>query len=174
MPLGDPYALSRAGVAYVPGDRVREGAVPDLAVRENLFLARRPRRERAAATELVARFDVRPRDAVERPLTTLSGGNQQKVIFARALHWRPRLLVLDDPTAGVDVGSRVQLHGFLRECAAEGAAVVLASTDFEEVAAVADRALVMRDGRVADELSRDQLTPERLARAAYGSTEVFA
>ena len=174
LPLGDPYALSRAGVAYVPGDRVREGAVPDLAVRENLFLARRPRRERAAATELVARFDVRPRDAVERPLTTLSGGNQQKVIFARALHWRPRLLVLDDPTAGVDVGSRVQLHGFLRECAAEGAAVVLASTDFEEVAAVADRALVMRDGRVADELSRDQLTPERLARAAYGSTEVFA
>ena len=107
--------------------------------------------------------------------TTLSGGNQQKVIFARALHWRPRLLVLDDPTAGVDVGSRVQLHGFLRECAAEGAAVVLASTDFEEVAAVADRALVMRDGRVADELSRDQLTPERLARAALRiEREVFA
>ncbi|HEY6888183.1 MAG TPA: sugar ABC transporter ATP-binding protein [Solirubrobacter sp.] len=172
LPLGDPFALAQAGVAYVPGDRVREGAVPDLAVRENLFLARRPRRERAAAAELVDRFDVRPRDAVERPLASLSGGNQQKVIFARALHARPRLLVLDDPTAGVDVGSRLALHGFLRECAAEGAAIVLASTDFEEIAAVADRALVMRHGRVADELSRDQLTAERLARAAYGSSNL--
>ncbi|MDA0162135.1 sugar ABC transporter ATP-binding protein [Solirubrobacter ginsenosidimutans] len=172
LPLGDPYALAQAGVAYVPGDRVREGAVLDLAVRENLFLARRPRGERAAAAELVRRFDVRPRDAVERPLASLSGGNQQKVIFARALHAKPRLLVLDDPTAGVDVGSRLALHGFLRECAADGAAIVLASTDFEEIAAVADRALVMRHGRVADELSRDQLTAERLARAAYGSSNL--
>jgi ribose transport system ATP-binding protein len=174
LPLGDPFALARAGVAYVPGDRVREGAVADLSVRENLFLARRPRRnETALAAALAKRFDVRPRDASERPLSSLSGGNQQKVIFARALHGRPRLLVLDDPTAGVDVGSRAQLHGFLRECAAEGAAVVLASTDFEEVAVVADRALVMRHGRVAEELAREQLTPERLARAAYGS-EVIA
>jgi ribose transport system ATP-binding protein len=172
LPLGDPFALSRAGVAYVPGDRVREGAVAELSVRENLFLARRPKRERGAAAELARRFDVRPRGAVEQPLSSLSGGNQQKVIFARALHGKPRLLVLDDPTAGVDVGSRAQLHGFLRECAAEGAAVVLASTDFEEVAAVADRALVMRQGRVADELAREELTPERLARAAYGSAEV--
>ncbi|WP_053227860.1 sugar ABC transporter ATP-binding protein [Solirubrobacter soli] len=170
LPLGDPFALSRAGVAYVPGDRVREGAVADLSVRENLFLARRPwRGEHAQAETLSKRFDVRPRGAVEQPLSALSGGNQQKVIFARALRGKPRLLVLDDPTAGVDVGSRLQLHGFLRECAGDGAAVVLASTDFEEIAAVADRALVMRHGRVADELSREQLTAERLARAAYGS-----
>jgi ribose transport system ATP-binding protein len=170
LPLGDPFALSRAGVAYVPGDRLNEGAVPELAVRENLFLARRPRRERGVAAELAERFDVRPRGALERRLATLSGGNQQKVIFARALARRPRLLVLDDPTAGVDVGSRAQLHGFLRDCAAGGAAVVLASTDFEEVAAVADRALVMCAGRLAEELH--ELTPERLARAAYGTTEV--
>jgi ribose transport system ATP-binding protein len=153
-----------------PGDRVREGAVPELSVRENLFLARRPRREEhARAVELSKRFDVGPRGAVEKALSSLSGGNQQKVIFARALDAQPRLLVLDDPTAGVDVGSRLQLHGFLRECAAEGAAIVLASTDFEEVAAVADRALVMRHGGVAYELSGEQLTAERLARAAYGS-----
>jgi ABC-type sugar transport system ATPase subunit len=80
--------------------------------------------------------------------------------------------VLDDPTAGVDVGSRVQLHGFLRESAAQGSAVVLASSDFEEVASQANRALVMRDGRLAEELERERLTPERLARASYGTTSI--
>jgi ribose transport system ATP-binding protein len=179
LALGDPYRLACAGCAYVPGDRAREGAVPEMAVRENLFLARRraagdrlvrvPSRERSRAAALARRYDVRPADGSELPMDSLSGGNQQKVIFARALRAAPRLLVLDDPTAGVDVGSRVQLHGFLRQSAAQGSAVVLASTDFEEVASQANRVLVMRDGRVAQELERDRLTPERLARASYGT-----
>jgi ribose transport system ATP-binding protein len=182
MALGDPYRLACAGCAYVPGDRAGEGAVPEMAVRENLFLARRraagdrlvriPGRERSRAAALTQRYDVRPADGSELPMASLSGGNQQKVIFARALRAAPRLLVLDDPTAGVDVGSRVQLHGFLRESAAQGSAVVLASSDFEEVASQANRALVMRDGRLAEELERERLTPERLARASYGTTSI--
>jgi ribose transport system ATP-binding protein len=180
LALGDPSRLSAAGCAYVPGDRGREGAVAEMSVRENLFLARRraardpliraPRSERAHASELARRYDIRPADAMELTMSALSGGNQQKVIFARALRSAPKLIVLDDPTAGVDVGSRVQLHGFLRESASNGCAVVLASTDFEEVASQADRVLVMRDGRVAEELERAELTPERLARASYGTS----
>jgi ribose transport system ATP-binding protein len=184
LPLGDPYALARAGCAYVPGDRAAEGAVPEMSLRENLFLARQraaddsfvrdPRRERGLAARLVRRYDVRPPDAIERPLSSLSGGNQQKVIFARALRSQPKLLVLDDPTAGVDVGSRVQLHGFLHESASRGAAVVLASTDFEEVASQCDRVLVMRHGRIEQQLTRHELTADRLARASYGTTPTNA
>ena len=95
------------------------------------------------------------------------------MIFARALHGQAAAARARRPDRGRRRRlARSQLHGFLRECAAEGAAIVLASTDFEEIAAVADRALVMRHGRVADELSRDQLTAERLARAAYGSSNL--
>lgn len=180
LPLGEPHRLLDAGVSYVPGSRL-EGAVSEMAIRENFFLARQqgpdtgdpfvrvPWRERASANRLAEKYDVRPRDAVERPLAALSGGNQQKVIFGRALRARPRLLVLDDPTAGVDVGSRVELHGFLRETVDSGTSIVLASTDFAEVASQADRVLVMRHGRVEAELTRDQLTPDGLARASYGA-----
>jgi ribose transport system ATP-binding protein len=178
LPLGDTAAMAGRGCAYVPGDRNRDGVVADLSVRENLFVGRRgkgedafcfPRRERARGAALAERFGVRPPGSLERPVSFLSGGNQQKVIFARALRRQPDLLVLDDPTAGVDVGSRVQLHGFVRDCAAAGAAVVLASTDYEEVASQADRVLVMSHGRLVAELAREELTPNRLARASYES-----
>ncbi|WP_294570072.1 sugar ABC transporter ATP-binding protein [uncultured Arthrobacter sp.] len=182
LPLGEPHRLVGMGVSYVPGSRL-EGAVPEMAIRENFFLSRRqgpdtddpfvrvPWRERVSATRLAEKYDVRPRGAVERPLAALSGGNQQKVIFGRALRAKPRLLVLDDPTAGVDVGSRLELHGFLRETLDSGTSIVLASTDFAEVASQADRVLVMRHGRVEAELPRDQLTPDGLARASYGTPD---
>jgi ribose transport system ATP-binding protein len=184
LPLGHAGRLADAGCAYVPGDREREGAIAELSIRENLFAAcrrghagdrelgdsflRLPRKERKRAAALAEQFDVRPRDDVDRPLSALSGGNQQKVILGRALRSGPRLLVLDDPTAGVDVGSRVELHRLLRNAAEHGCAVVLASTDFEEIASQADRVLVMVDGRVDAELPRTELTEARLAAASYG------
>jgi len=182
LPLGAPRALRRAGCAYVPGDRQRDGVVQQLSIRENLFMARIrpgkgddlfrwPARERRASRAMTEQFDVRPREAVDRELATLSGGNQQKVVVGRVLAAAPRLLIADDPTAGVDVGARSQIHVILRAAAAAGTIVVLASTDFDEVAALADRALVMVRGGVDDELRGDDLTPERLVQASYARGE---
>ena len=179
LPLGKPSRLRDAGCTYVPGDRQHSGAILSLSVRENLFLhrkrgadgfIRRPRDEQGIARRLTERFDVRPAGAVEQPLMTLSGGNQQKVIAGRALRNAPRMLVVDDPTAGVDIGSRAQMHELMRRATADGTVLVMASTDFEEVAAQADRALVMRHGRVHTELSGAELTTQGLARASYGAS----
>ena len=179
LPLGDGRRLRQAGAMFVPGDRQLAGAVADLSIRENLFLARgrrhdardraliRPRTERATAEALANRFAVRPAGSVDRPLGTLSGGNQQKVVVGRALRTRPRLLVLEDPTAGVDIGSRIELHRLVQAAAADGTAVVLISTDFEEIAGQSHRALVMAGGRFVAELAGDDLDPARLAAASY-------
>jgi ribose transport system ATP-binding protein len=180
LALGRPSVLRDRGCAYVPGDRQGAGGVFNLSVRENLFIKRfsggaqpdavirRPRPERVAAQRLAERFDIRPRRRVDQPLASLSGGNQQKAVLGRSLRRTPRLLVVDDPTAGVDVGSRGQVHAIIRDAAEQGAAVLLASTDFDEVAVQADRALVMWHGRVSAELSGLQLTSSNLARASYG------
>jgi ribose transport system ATP-binding protein len=180
LPLGHPARLRERRCTYVPGDRQGAGGVFNLSVRENLFIKRlngggqrdavirRPRAERADAQRLADRFDIRPRGRVDQPLASLSGGNQQKAILGRSLRSAPRLLVVDDPTAGVDIGSRAQVHAIIRDAAEHGAAVLLASTDFDEVAVQADRALVMWHGRVCAELSGAQLTSNNLARASYG------
>ncbi len=181
LPLGNPAAIRDMGCSYVPGDRQGEGVVGQLSIRENLFITRRggqgrrgnqvfrvPKAERALAQELADSVTLRPAGSVERPMLTLSGGNQQKVVCARALRTSPRLLVLDDPTAGVDIGSRAQVHKLIRDAAAEGSAVVFASTDYDEVALLADRALVMVGGTIAAELTGQQLTASNVARASYG------
>ncbi|MEW1774498.1 sugar ABC transporter ATP-binding protein [Streptomyces sp. NPDC086777] len=165
-----------AGVGLVPGDREREGCAMGLTVRENLLANPRagghpalrwtgPRRERARAAELIERFAVRPRDG-EAPLATLSGGNQQKVLIGRWLGAHPRLLVLEEPTASVDVGAKAAVHRLLDDALGGGLAVLLVSTDFGEVAGVCRRALVFVRGRVTTELSGADLTVTGLARAA--------
>ncbi|MFG2953941.1 sugar ABC transporter ATP-binding protein [Streptomyces sp. NPDC048291] len=164
------------GVGLVPGDRQREGCAMGLSVRENLLANPRagglpvlrwtgPRRERARAAELIERFAVRPRDG-EAPLAALSGGNQQKVLIGRWLGTDLRLLVLEEPTASVDVGAKAAVHRLLDEALTGGLAVLLVSTDFEEVAGVCRRALVFVRGRVTAELSGADLTATGLARAA--------
>ena len=138
-------------------------------------MLRWPRAERKAARDLATRFTVRPGDDVERPLAALSGGNQQKVIFGRALRTPRKLLVLEDPTAGVDIGSRAVLYDFVHQAARAGTAILLVSTDFEEVATQADRALVMRDGVVAAEIPVGRMTSDAaelaLANASYGAND---
>ncbi|GAA0319606.1 sugar ABC transporter ATP-binding protein [Streptomyces polychromogenes] len=174
-PRGAAGAVGR-GVGFVAADRQEEGSAPELTVRENLLANPRaagvpawrllgPRRERRAAAALLERFAVRPRDP-EVPLASLSGGNQQKVVLARALRGRPRLLVLEEPTASVDVGAKAAVHRMLDGAAAEGTAVLLVSTDFEEVAGLCGRALVFVRGAVAAELSGPRLIPAELTRAA--------
>jgi ribose transport system ATP-binding protein len=182
LPLGSPVALRRAGCTYVPGDRQAAGTVPDLSVRENLFLPRLPARpgrkadavfrwpgkERRESTELAEQFDIRPRGSTDRNIATLSGGNQQKVVAGRALRTQPGLLVVDDPTAGIDIAARAQMHAIIRQAADRGTIVILTSTDYDEVASESDRALVFWNGRVHVELAGDELTGDRLAQASYG------
>ncbi|KIF07628.1 sugar ABC transporter ATPase, partial [Streptomyces sp. RSD-27] len=122
-------------------------------------------RERREAAALLDRFSVRPRDT-EAPVATLSGGNQQKVVLGRWLRGRPRLLVLEEPTASVDVGAKAEVHRMLDGAAAAGTGILLVSSDFEEVADLCHRALVFVRGAVAAELSGARLTPAELTRTA--------
>ncbi|MFI6370145.1 sugar ABC transporter ATP-binding protein [Streptomyces sp. NPDC050546] len=164
------------GVGFVPGDRLRESCLAELTVRENLLANPRaggvaappwigPRRERAAAAALIERFSVRPRDS-ETPIATLSGGNQQKVMIGRWLRTELRLLILEEPTASVDIGAKAAIHRLLDEALESGLAVLLLSTDFEEVASVCRRTLVFVRGSVTAELSGRALTVAGLTRAA--------
>lgn len=166
----------RRGVALVPGDRLREGCLPELTVRENLLANPRagdgpaprwlgPRRERAEAAALIDRFSVRPRDG-EVPVAVLSGGNQQKVMLGRRLRTGVRLLILEEPTASVDIGAKAAVHRLLGEALADGLAILLVSTDFEEVAGVCGRALVLVRGTVTAEPAGPALTVAALTRAA--------
>ncbi|MFI6735407.1 sugar ABC transporter ATP-binding protein [Nonomuraea sp. NPDC050451] len=179
---GSPYrpasvaAAVGAGVAFVSGNRQEEGAAADLSVRENLLAnpgvrgrsplsPLSPRRERAETAAIAERLRVRPADP-ETPFAALSGGNQQKVLIGRWLGVRRRLLILEEPTAGVDVGAKPEIHRLLDEALAGGAAALLVSADFEEVANLCDRALVFARGRVRAELGGDALTVAALTRAA--------
>jgi ribose transport system ATP-binding protein len=187
LSLGAPRRLSMEGCAYIPGDRLQDGVFSDLTVRENLFPLRRwgarkktddafirwTGSERKSTLELMQRFEVRPSNDAEIVLSDLSGGNQQKVVFGRALRTQQKLLVLEDPTSGVDIGSRAVLHNIIRDAAVSGTVVLLISTDFEEVATQADRALIMCDGRIVAEIMVSELAEdvaeEALARASYGT-----
>ncbi|UXY24735.1 sugar ABC transporter ATP-binding protein [Streptomyces cynarae] len=179
---GRPYhprtvaAAVRAGVGFVTDDRQEEGCLHDLTVRENLLANPRaqgpraprwivPRRERATALSLLDRYGVRPLDTEAR-IDTLSGGNQQRVMVGRWLGLGRRLLILEEPTAGIDVGAKAAIHRLLDEAPAAGAAVLLCSTDFEEVADVCHRALVFVGGTVAAELTGAALTVPELTRTA--------
>ncbi len=122
---------------------------------------------------MLQRLSVRPPDT-ERPIITLSGGNQQKVVLSRWMEAGTKLLVLEEPTFGVDVGSKAEIYALLRAALAEGGAVLLISSDFEEVAGLCHRALVLDRGRLAAELSREELSVGRLTAAASGGAGVPA
>jgi len=173
-----PLAARRANVAYVPPERKRDGLVLMLSIRANLVLlilrqlARwsviRRRSEQAAAASLASKFDVRYA-SLNQKVGQLSGGNQQKVLLASRMAAEPRLLVLQEPTRGVDVGARVEIHRFLVEIADRGCAVLLVTADLEEAVAVSHRLLVMREGRMAGELSGTGKTQARAIALAAGS-----
>lgn len=176
-----PRDAVRAGIAYVSAQRSTEGVFPALSIRENLTAARfrtywrrlrlDHRDEREDATRSIEAFSIKtPSD--QGPMATLSGGNQQKVVLARWLQQRPRVLLLDQPTQGVDVAARAQIHGFIRAAAHEGTAIVVVSSDFEELALLSDRALVLDSGRIVAELHRPHIDRHRLTTLAYQTKEV--
>ena len=177
-----PADAIRGGVAYVAGERLEENLAASMTVLENLFphpalhgdrgLAfDRRRREQSQSMALIRRFDVNP-PAPNAEVQQLSGGNQQKVVLARWFHLVKPLVVLEEPTAGVDVGAKRQIYGVLRERAQAGTALIVVSTDFEEVATVCTRVLVFRNGRIAAELKGAQITVERLLLLAAGAAQL--
>jgi ABC-type sugar transport system ATPase subunit len=170
----EPAEAAAAGIGYVPEDRKDAGLFADMSVADNVSAAAggrfgRWRFDRAARDRTVAELCGRLRVACRGPgelVRNLSGGNQQKVILARWLLADPRVLIVDEPTRGVDVGAKAEIHALLFDVARRGAAVLVISSDLPEVLAVADRILVMRDGRIAGELDGPTATEEAVARLA--------
>jgi ribose transport system ATP-binding protein len=166
----------RAGIAYVPPERAA-AAFPRLSVRANLAAASvssssrglwlRSRDEAASTRRAFGAFGIHA-SSPEQEMDTLSGGNQQKVIVARWLHRAPTILLLDEPTRGVDVAARADLHRILADAAASGAAVIVASDDFDELSVLADRVAVMVRGTIVAELRQPDVDSARIAQVAYG------
>ena len=172
-----PGGAIDAGIGYLPEDRSQHGVVPEMAVDENVSLAsldgRRPRRaDRSRARAEPGAAVCRPaadQDGVRRvEVESLSGGNQQKVALARWLATAPKVLILDEPTQGVDVGSKSEIHALMQELAERGLAVLMISSELPEILGMSDRVAVMRGGTIAGVLSREDATQERVLAMALG------
>jgi simple sugar transport system ATP-binding protein len=169
--LGQPRDAISLGVVYSPESRRTDGIISELSVRENITLALQAQRgilhripaarERELAASWIDALDIRPADP-ERPAGTLSGGNQQKVLLARLLALAPRVLVLDEPTRGIDVGAKVEIQNLVTELADNGLSVVFISAELEEVLRVSSRVLVMRGGELVESHPAESLTVDSL------------
>jgi ribose transport system ATP-binding protein len=180
MPPGRPHVCVAAGMGYLPADRKTTGSIMTLTARENLSLThlrkfysglrlhRRP--EVAATRDAFEDFDIRPRSGAELPLSSFSGGNQQKVLFAKWARHQPTVLLLDEPTQGVDVGAKADLHRHIRAMAEAGMSIVVSSSDFDELAVLSDRVLIFRNGLISDELSGSSVNLAAISRAVISET----
>ncbi|WP_040908032.1 sugar ABC transporter ATP-binding protein [Streptomyces griseoflavus] len=174
---GSTPAAIRAGISLLPEDRKSEGIVPGLSVRENISLAVLPRLSRfglvseARVDSIVDTFIERLRIKASSPqqkVGELSGGNQQKVLLARWLAMNPKVLLLDEPTRGIDVGAKAEVQKLVDELAADGLGVLLISSDLEELIEGSDRVVVLKDGAVVGELNGDEVTEDKLMRTIAG------
>jgi rhamnose transport system ATP-binding protein len=183
LPVASPTAAMSAGLALVPEDRRQQGLVMDGTIERNIgltqlrtlrrgpLISRRAERDRAADWAIRLRLKYgRLSDVVG----VLSGGNQQKVVLAKWLSTNPSVLIVDEPTRGIDVGTKAEVHRLLSELAAEGLAVLMISSDLPEVLGMADRVLVMHEGRLAAEIARADATEETVMAAATGRAEDVA
>jgi len=171
----DPRAAIRAGMAFVPEDRRRQGLVIDASVASNVAGVVRSGLSRAglltraaenrAAAPWAARLAVKT-NALDMNAATMSGGNQQKVVIAKWLATDPTLLIIDEPTRGIDVGTKAEVHRLLSELAGRGLAILMISSELPEVLGMADRVLVVCEGHLTAEIPRDRATPENVMRAA--------
>jgi rhamnose transport system ATP-binding protein len=173
-----PSAAMHAGIAYLPEDRHQEGLVLDFTIAQNVTLPILPRlfprlfirssAERQVARDYTDQFNVRM-TGVDQLVGALSGGNQQKVVLAKWLASKPSILILDEPTRGIDIGAKVEVHRIISELAASGLGIILISSDLPEVLAMSDRIVVLHEGRVTAEIPRARATEERVMFAATGS-----
>ena len=164
---GSPAAAKSVGIALVPEDRKTEGLMLPMSIADNLAIASLDAlstgpfvdgaKERAAIQRAIARLQIKLRAASDA-VSTLSGGNQQKVVLAKWLMTDPRIILLNDPTRGIDVGTKQELYRLMRELADQGAAILFYSTDYDELIGCCDRVAIMYDGRIVRELEGDDLT----------------
>src|SRR5205823_11007737 len=180
---GQPVTIDRPakaialGIAYLPEDRRRHGVILELPVAANATLATLRQvssaglldfgRERAVAVDMVKRLGIKTA-SVDSPAGTLSGGNQQKVALTRWLAANPAVLILDEPTQGVDVGAKAEIHRLMGELAARGIAIVMISSELPEILGMSDRIAVMHGGTVVGTLDRDAATQEAVLELALG------
>lgn len=179
--LDSPRAALRAGLAYLPEDRQAQGLILPLSITKNVTLPilrelapggfLQPKRERALATEYAQRLRVRAR-SVDQRASDLSGGNQQKVVISKWLATRPQILILDEPTRGIDVGAKTEVHRLMGELAQAGMAILMISSELLEILAMSDRVLVMREGRLVAEMEAAAATQEAVIAAASGLAQV--
>jgi rhamnose transport system ATP-binding protein len=171
------------GIVYVPEERQRQGVVLALPIFQNITLPSLGRLTRNGLLDLAREFDLARRYAssldlratsLSQEVGTLSGGNQQKVVIGKWLATEPKVIILDEPTKGIDVGSKAAVHAFMRELTANGAAVIMVSSELPEILGMSDRVMVMRQGRIVDRCNRPDLTAERLAAAATGNVAAVA
>lgn len=186
LSLRSRQASMRAGIAYIPDDRAHNSIIGNLSVattatlvndREYRVLSRVPlvvaKRERSAVDAVLSKLDIRPKLVAKNRISTLSGGNQQKVLIARALMSGARVFAINEPTEGVDVAAKRDIHERVREMAAAGGAVLVASSEPDELADLCDRVLVMYEGRVVAELAGTEATKEAITKACLvGRTEL--
>lgn len=175
--IGDPRRAIELGIAYLPEDRRQHGVILEMPVAANISLASLERvasgvqidgqRERRQAERFVKQLQIKT-DSVEARVQNLSGGNQQKVALAKWLATEPSILILDEPTQGIDVGSKGEIHQWMRSLARSGMAILMISSDLPEILAVSDRIGVMREGRLEGVLSRGEATEERILSLAVG------
>ncbi|HEV8148254.1 MAG TPA: sugar ABC transporter ATP-binding protein [Bryobacteraceae bacterium] len=177
--LTSPRDAIARGIAYVPEDRQRNGVIPDMPVSQNISLADLASvssngfldttRERATAAALISKLEIKT-PSPDAEVATLSGGNQQKVAIARWLHTKPRLLILDEPTQGIDVGAKAEVHRQMVELAADGVAILMISSELPEILGMSDRIAVMSKGRIAGILDRSAATQEKILALALGGS----
>jgi rhamnose transport system ATP-binding protein len=177
LPSGSPSAAMRAGVGFVPEDRRQQGLVMSLSTERNLTLTRLGAlgrlgvvgrgAERAMAADWAERLRIKLHGFGD-PVGFLSGGNQQKVVLAKWLATSPRVLIIDEPTRGIDVATKAEVHRLMSELAGQGLAVLMISSELPEVLGMADRVLVMHEGRLTAELPRGEADEESVVRAATG------
>jgi len=176
---GRPKTAIRAGLAFVPEDRRQQGLVLESSVARNIASVIRSGLSRAglltsgsensAAGPWASRLQVKT-SALDMKAATMSGGNQQKVVIAKWLATNPRLLIIDEPTRGIDVGTKAEVHRLLSELAGQGMAILMISSELPEVLGMADRVLVVCEGRITADIDRLDATPENVMRAATRSS----
>jgi rhamnose transport system ATP-binding protein len=175
-----PADAIEAGIVYVPEERGRQGVVADLPIVQNVTLPSLTRTSRRGflrmaeefvlAREYTSRLDLRAA-SLSQDVGTLSGGNQQKVVIAKWLATQPRVIILDEPTKGIDIGSKAAVHEFMGELVAQGLAVIMVSSELPEIIGMSDRIVVMREGRIVEVTDNRNLSAETLVMAAAGITE---
>ena len=175
--IRSPSEAVKQGIVYVPEERGSQGAITAMPIFENVTLPSlakvsskgflRMAEEFALAREYTARLDLRAA-SLDQPVGNLSGGNQQKVVIAKWLATEPKVIILDEPTKGIDIGSKSAVHAFMSELAGRGLSIIMVSSEIPEILGMSDRVIVMREGRIVAELPRAEMSAEKLVRAAAG------